>query len=1039
MLDRTRLILQFLVFALLLMVFGGGLAWGQGRTGGSITGIVSDESKGVLPGTTVVATNKATGLVRTSVAGIDGSYLLSALPPGTFTVRASLEGFATTERTVTVAVGSDLQVNITMALGTLAETVVVTGQAALVEAGKTEQSVIMAETEVQNLPTNSRDFLEIALLAPGVVRARSTGAGWGGESGFSSSGNRGDQNAINIDGLTNKAADGTEAGNFSQEAVQEFQIITQSFPAEYGGSAGGVVNAVTKSGTNTFQGYGFMYVRDDMFYKPPFELITDPTTRVVTARSVDQKTDFQHLNGGFSAGGPIRTNRTFFHAVLDRTHSNTPRVRNINQATLDAVKQIAIPWLPDNDSNKITQYKPTATKFSLKVDENVSPQHAAAFRYSLADSFAPSGTASGRNSILNSGETTRRYQMVSASLNSFLSDRTLNSVGFSMNRSRVSTDWPNLAPGGLESVLQFPSRITISGGAGGGFGRSNGGGSPYVDYTRWEVQDTLSLVRGKHEVKFGGLLLATQYWNDFHRPDGDWTFSSFNAFLAGKPTNYEQAWGPSAAYVFAKFINVFAQDEWRPTDKVTINAGLRYEVNLFPTDVSSWPVKKGTVDANTGREYSEGGVPGLTGFNNNWKNVAPRLGMTYSPDGGRTLVRAAGGYFYGQEYITEIGNALLFAGPPMNRRYKFTPDQAEAIWNGTVDPTSPFYNPLGIRRLPNTFEPLISQYFGRGPTIFSFQRDLQTPMSIQATFGLDRELFPGVAISGSVLWSRGRNNIRANNTNPPAPTMFKAGQALPTGGVAPYDLRVFDGQRPNPEIGEYLIYEESGSVSYKGASVGLTVRKGGLSARAAYTYSDGWDDSVSITIRNTPADLVEGVGGEWSRSIMATKHRFVISSVYATPGRWPLLARHWQVSGIVNLESGHPFQVWSGQDFNLDTTLTDRPFGVPRNSLWTDPVYNVDMRVGRILPVRGRVKLEVNFEMFNLFNRPHYDNYVDSLYTLVNGVYVPRPDFAAFASTPALNVMDSNRSPKDIGLDRKVRRNAVGNSFQGQIALRLRF
>jgi hypothetical protein len=274
-----------------------------------------------------------------------------------------------------------------------------------------------------------------------------------------------------------------------------------------------------------------------------------------------------------------------------------------------------------------------------------------------------------------------------------------------------------------------------------------------------------------------------------------------------------------------------------------------------------------------------------------------------------------------------------------------------------------------------------------------------------------------------------------------APAFYEAGQLMPTGIVAPYDMYLFRGPRPDPSIEENLLYVNNGRVNYKGASAGVTFRHAGLALRGSYTFSDGWDDSAAITIRQGPADLTVGTPGEWSRSLLATRHRFVVSGVYALPSRWPILARDWQVGAIVNLESGHPFQVTSGTDFNNDTVLTDRPMGVPRNSLWTDAIYNVDLRIARWIPIAGRFRVEALFEAFNLFNTPHYDQYVDSLYVFDRGLnrYVPRADFTGFAATANLNVRDYARSPDEIGLDPKIRRNGVGAPFQGQVALRFHF
>jgi hypothetical protein len=1013
-------------------------AHAQGSAEGLVTGTVADGTGGMLPGATITATHTATGVTRTSITEADGRYRLAALSPGSYEIAAELSGFTTVKRLLTVTVGAKIDYDIVLALKSVEESVVVTGEAPLVETAKTQQSVTVGEAEVRNLPTNERNFLEFALLAPGVTRGRSSGAGWGGDQGFSASGNRGDQNSINIDGLQNRDGEGVEVGNFSQEAVQEFQVITQSYPAEYGGAAGGVVNAVTKSGTNQFKGYVFDYIRSNAFAKPPFTLprvdLLNPTT--ITASAADDAEEFRQDNFGYSIGGPIVRDRMFFYSVLEMMRSNTPRVRTIPADVLNAVREIAIANLPDNESNNVTQFKPTSRRFSVKIDQTFNNQHNGSFRVSSARNFTPSGSAAGTNSLLGYAESEATYLMTSAAFNSFLTDHLLNNARFQFNRIRDKADWPFM--GGLGNIANFPPHIVIGPYS---FGRTNGGGQPYTDENKWEWQDTLTWAKGDHELKFGADVMINQYWLDFQRgQDGEMFFSDLNAFYDGRPSNYIQVWGPSAAYVLSKYYSGFAQDQWRMREGLTVNFGIRYDLAIHPT-YTSWEVEEGTVNASTGETYDRGSLPpDVSGFKNPKKDIAPRLGLTYTPDDGKTLIRAGGGIFYGVQYLGEIANSLAMSGYPMQLGYVFGSNDAAAIWAGSQDPSSPFYNATGARRLPHYYGELFQRQ-GQPYSAIRFDTDLKTPKSYQANIGIDRELTPSIALSAQFLWSKGLYNIRNRDTNAAAAVFYEAGSPLPTAGglITPYDLNVFQGSRPKPEFGLLQTYVNTGRISYKGGSVGLTVRKGGLNSRVSYTYSDTWDDSAAITIRQGPSDLTIGEAGEWSPSVQATRHRLAISAVYVMSSRMPVYARNWQVATIVNLESGHPFQVFSGFDFNNDAVNTDRPLGVPRNALWTDPIYNVDARIARTIPIRGNFRVEVLFDMFNLFNTPHYDNYNANLYVRSGGRYVPAADFAAFAGTAALNQRDLDRTPEDIGLNAAARRTRVGAPFQGQLAIRVHF
>ena len=1025
-----------------VVVFGAQSVYPQGRSEGTISGRVTDESAAVLPGVTITATNLATGLTRTDVSGPDGTYQLPALQPATYDLTATMQGFTTAKRSVQVTVGAEVTINVTLTVASIEETVTVTAESPLIEVTKTEQSVLIGAEEVENLPTNSRNFLEFAMLSPGVVRGRSSGAGWGGEDGFSSSGNRGDQNSINIDGLTNKSFnDGLENENFSQEGVQEFQVLTSSYPAEYGGGAGAVVNAVTKSGTNTLQGHVYTFFRNDAFDKPPFDLETgaDGTVTAVPEESADE---FKRFIGGGVAGGPIVKDKAFFFGLFERNTQNTPQVRTIPQSTIDTVREIAISTLPDDESNKVTQSEPDGTKWLFKGDFNISEKHTLAARFNYAERFSPGGTANGRNSIINSSESKGKTKLFSASVNSFLSDNSLNTVRFQYNRVDGYSDWPE--QGGQGNILNFAPRIIIGGGTGGNFGRSNAGGQPHTSEEKWEVQDTFTYFKGDHTLKVGGQYLLIRFFHNFQwMVDSEWRFANVAAFEAGVPNSLLQSWGPTGASFPAHLTSFFVQDEWQPNDKVTLNLGLRYEYDRFPADISSYELPEAVINPNTGQETTAAGSPIMGGFVNDTNNLMPRVGLTFSSDEGRTVIRAAGGKFYGQNYFGEMAQGMMWNGPPYYP-YDFTSGEARDIWAGTQDPTSPYYNDLGARRLPNDyFNVLLAEQ--RELAILGFNVETVKPYSWQANVGVERELTDWLAGSVTFLWSKGENNIRSANRNPRAGVFYRQGEVIASSGrVAPYDMWVQEGARPEPvidglNIGNYKEYGNFGAMSYKGLSATATVRWSSFRARVSYGYNSTWDDSVSISFRQGPSDLVCGVDCEWSRSVLSTPHRFIGSIVWQSPEAWPVAARDWQVSSIVNVEAGHPFQVWSGFDFNNETTETDRPMGVPRNSLWTDGFNSIDLRLSRMVRLGGDRSVEVLFEMFNLLNTANYDSYVDQLYTFKGGLFVPRPDFAAFANSGQLNQRDDNRSTDDIGLNTKQRRTSVGDPFQGQLGIRFRF
>ena len=1017
----------------------------QGTAEGTITGTVVDESKAILPGVVVTISNPATGFTREVISTATGTFRLAGLAPGSYELAAVLTGFSPYRQTITVTVGADITLTIPLSVAALQETLTVTGEAPLVEVARTEQGTTLSENEVRNLPVNSRDFTDFALLAPGVIAAREGGAGPSqGAGGFSTSGQRGGQNAMNIDGMANKSYDGnSEAGNFSQEAVQEFQVLTQSFPAEFGHATGGVVNAVTKSGTNRFSGYGFYFLRHNAFDKPPFDLQT-ATDGTVTAVAAEEADEFKRQVVGFTIGGPILRDKAFFFGVIENETSSVPRVRTILPATLDTVRQIAIADLPDNDSNRVGQHEPTSFKASTKVDVNLSQAHTVSARVSYADNFTPAGTGNGRSSMTLGSQSDTKYLLASGSVNSFLSQRVLNTLRVNFNRDSNTASWPHR--GGIENFHGMHPGIIIAGGSGGNFGAGASAAlSPRLVETKQELQNSLGLFFGAHDLKMGAYYQRVPFYQSFmFYVLGEWQFSDINAFRAGRPSGFRQGFGPAATYLVTNMYAGYAQDEWKPTNNLTVNYGLRYELNTR-SDVSSFELPEPAFNPTTGRfEVSQNGSAHIKRFEPDKNNLMPRFGLSYTPDAGRTVLRGGGGIFYGMHQMSALSQAVMWTGAEYGQ-FVFTSAEASQLWPALRDPANPLYNGGILRLSPQTIASYRAE--GRPVTQQTYQSNIDEPRSYQASAGIERQLTSWLSAQGTFLWSTGKYNVRNANINLKGPGFFPQGSRLPSGVTAPYDVTAAVGPRPDPTREEFSSYLLFGTIDYKGLSAALQARWPGLSLRASYSRNITWDDAVSTSSRLQPAFQVDpacanfGSECEWSESILSTAHRLSMSAVYQTPAQLPFYARDWQVSAIAGIESGHPYVVQSGFDFNNDAVLTDRPIGVPRTALWADGFANLDLRVSRFIPFGGPRRLEVIFEAFNVLNTPHYTSYVDTLYVFNNAQqqYVPRPDFAAFHNSGELNERDLNRSWRDIGLDAKQRRNDVGSPFQGQLAFRLHF
>jgi len=1029
------------VVALTTMLTGAAAA--QGRAEGSIVGTVTDETKGVLPGVTVTATNPATGFSRETVTDAEGQFVLPALPPAPYEVMAALTGFSTFKGTVTVSVGAEARVAISLTVGSVQENVTVTGETALVETTKTEQGTQFNENEVQNLPMTSRSFLEFALLAPGVVRARAQGDGFQGNQ-FSTSGNRNGQNQFNIDGLNNKNMNGGgDRGRISPAAIQEFQIVTQSFPAEYGGAAGGVTNAVTKSGTNALSGSGFLFQRNETFDKPPFNTRpTAGTDSTVEAFPVAAANFFRRQIAGFTLGGPVRRDKMFYFFVLDTTRTHQKRLRTVNQNAIDAVRQLAFPEIPDTPQNEASDYKPWEWITSTKVDYTISQRHNANINFATFRDRRPAGSVNGRSSVYTTTDQRAYTTRVGGSLNSFLSDKTLNTFRVLHDLSDQRTNYPNR--GGFDNLFNWDAGLVIAGSTGGNFGLGELGTLPHNHQSerKIELQDTMTMFRDKHTVKFGGAYMwvdALQYSHYYGL--GEWRFSDLAAFRAGQPSGFIQSFGSVGAYIVANHISGFIQDEWQPRSNLTVNAGVRYDFVKLPGDLTRIELPEPAFNSGTGK-FDTNVVSNsyMTGFKNDTNNVAPRLGFSWSADD-KTVVRLGGGLFFGAHHYGEMDQGL---GNSLDgyERYDFPSVEATAIWAGLHNPTSIYYN-RGEMRLAQSYRD--QNLAGKRPfSIFSHPADLKTPQSLQASLGVERQLMPWLSASGNLLFNKGEFSYRSQNINPPEAVFYPAGSTLPSGRVTPHDVnyRPENGPRQDPTRANIYTYRQVTRIRYKGASASLNARFSGLQVRGSYTFNDTWDDGSDVSTRLLPSDS-DCVPCEYSKSVQSTTHNFRGSAVYQLPSSLPIWARDWQLSTVLDFEGGHPSLVISSFDFNNDNVITDRPFGVPRTGLWTDGFYSADLRVARFIPIRGKVRAEVIFEMFNFTNTIHFSNWDQNLYRFVGGRYLPYADFVAYNATAAVNQgFNQGRmeiTPAEIGLDREIRRNSVDNPRQGQLAFRLHF
>lgn len=896
----------------------------------AITGKAVDEQGGVLPGVTVHARNPETNLSRSAVTEADGTFRLLALPPGPYIVTAELQGFSKSEQRLTLTVGQEAQLTVKMAIGTLEENVTVTGEAPLIEVGKSSVGATLAETQVRSLPLQSRNFNELALLTPGA-------SGHAGGSTPAFSGQRAEFNSVLVDGFDNMYQGISQADRniFSQEAIQEFRTLSNSFAPEYGKAAGGVVTAVSKSGTNTVKGSAFGFFRNDSMVKPNYFLRGRPIA------------PFSQQRFGATTGGPLQKDKLFFFIAHEQQVLAQP-VDYVLDATLAPLFGI-----PARGSYKS---KSGRGMTSLKLDANLSQKNTVSIRvnYMRDKGDAGAGWYNGTGFMGGTGNDDSDLGLAFR-LNTFLSERKLNEVRASVSRVyRGEKYFQSEHPGPLG-----PQPTVRIGGS--NFGQGQGKSNSTYRQHYLNVADTMSIYKDNHELKFGAEYQSNiSYENSGYFWNGIFYFADRTAFNRGLPFAFEKAFmaqggQPEINYTDHQF-HFFAQDTIT-RNRLTINYGTRYDLEYYPTSIS-------------------GGDPNYV-VNSDFTNVGPRAGITYKIDDA-TQIRAGGGLFWGRLPDEAFLQTGLFKP---GRDPWYTTNQAGAI---------ELWQKFGINT-PVTFAGLPA---GTLPEDHRIVSDPRMPLSIQASAGIDRELTPTIALHVSFLHASGQNATRAENLNIDVSkgARIPAGQVIPgpLRYVAPYDIFWYpDTATLNPAYNRSWQYLTNGRTKYDGLVFSVEKRMSkGIQVQGSYTYSRTWDDRDQWSF-NRAAAFPENRAAEWSLSTTHRPHRAVMSAVWASPFK-NILARAWNLSAIGVFQSQNAEETKSNIDFNNDGSPMDRPPDRMRTIRFHDSFYkNIDVHASRTFSLGGRVKLEAIAEGFNVFNFVNYQTH-----RVVGFMYTTRADAA---------------------------------------------
>ncbi len=1008
------------MFSMLMLV---GHAFAQNQTSGGITGKVTDPQGALVPNATVTATNTGTNSVSTAVTGADGGYRIVNLQPGTYTIQTAISGFSPAKaENVVVQVGALTAVDVRLSVGGQSAVVNVTAEAPVVNTSDNSNAQSVDQMQINDRPINGRRWSNFAILSPSAVPDGTFGL-------ISFRGISGLLNNNTIDGGDNNQAFFSEERGrtrinyvISQAAIREFQINTSNYSAEYGRSAGGVTNAVTKSGTNDFHGEVFYYNRNNRNgARNPRQfqsVLVGGVSTPVPAKPIDLRQQW-----GGSIGGPIVKDKLFFFFNYDQQKRNfpglsvftSPTFLNLSSTQLSGTNglltapagtqaaptggsgltlaQVGAAQAFLNSLTGETPRKGDQTLFFPKLDWQVNKSNSVSLSYNRLRWVSPNGiqtqavNAYGHNSF---GNDFVKVDSFNARVQSNISPTILNEFRFQYGRDfeyQYSTPpGPGEPPTSRTAVggVRTPNVFITNGLQ---FGTPTFLERPkYPDERRVQFADSLTWIMGRHTFKFGG---------DFNHVSDDTVNLRFEAgaysynnladfiidysnYLSANPatnarcstssrnpgkcytSNFQQGIGAPGLKIATNDYNFFAQDDFRITPRLTVNLGLRYEYIQVPD--ASLPNSDTTVIPNDLRTIAEA----TTTLPKDKNNFGPRVGFAYDLFGdGRTSLRGGYGIYYGRIQSSTLYNAYVNTGNPAG--------QAQVAISATsTSPAAPIF--------PNVLAPSALTF--RAGAIVFFDRNFQAPLINQYDVILEHQLFRDIVVSASYIGSLGRDLPTFVDQNYTRSTTNPTNTFAVVGG--PFDGRTFQlplYTRANPAYGALTRIESTVNSEYNGLVFEVKKRMShGVQGSFSYTFAKATDtnqNSATFTQTNSPYDLFDR-SYDNGPSNNDVRHKIVASMIlapefYKGPKSSALnyVLNGWSLAPIFVFYSGRAFDGGvSGS--SLNGSFGDNRFPLnSRNNFRLPNVMNMDARLSKRFHITEGFNLEALVEGFNIFNRTH--------------------------------------------------------------------
>jgi hypothetical protein len=798
---------------------------------GTIGGRVSDPQGAVVPGATVTTRQTETNSTRETVTDLEGRFRFPYLRVGPYEVTVRAPGFADATRVVTVTLGSAFDLPVALAVAGLGTSVTVSGEATVLEAARTQIAGTVSQAEVQDLPMNGRNFLDLALLVPGVSPTNIGSTQLFAETsavpgqGLSVSSQRNFSNNYIVDGLSaNDDAAGLSGIPYGVDAVEQFQVVTSGGQAELGRALGGYISVVTKSGTNIPQGDLYAYFRDD-------------SLNAVNALS-GTKLPMNQKQYGASMGGPVVHDRTFYFSNVEQKNLDQSGLTTISSENVQAINShlTAVGYPGALISTGVYPNPVDTTLFLAKLDHHLSDRDQLTVRYSLYDVFSRNSRGAG---ALNAPTASSSLDNTDHSL-AFGNTWTLSSR--TVNETRIQ-----YAYGDLQASPSDPIGPAVSIAGVASFGTLSG--SPHARLNKMiQVVNTISHQAGAHALRAGVDFIHNDDRITYPRSArGAYTFSSLSNFLAGiyNTSGFSQTFGETTVSQRNPNLGVFVQDEWRASSSLTVNAGLRYDLQRLDS-----------IETDT-------------------DNLSPRLGFAWTPTATRNMViRGSAGLFFDRVPLRALANALLSAGN--------TSDLAQLRQIGiSLSPTQ-----AGAPVFPGILSgPVPSVTL---PNLTTMDRRLQNAFSRQASLEVERQLGERATVSVGYQDVRGDDLIISINQNVPS--------CVATG--------TNNGCRPDPDYANNSQYSSEAESNYHGLHVSFVQRPARWGQyRVSYTFSKSMNN-VGENFFSSPIDPFD-LSKDWGRSDDDQHHRLVVSGSASLPSRFELSGAVQAYSSLpFNITSG---------------------------------------------------------------------------------------------------------------------------------------